>query len=216
MVASYIGRLEAGEGISRPREAVVDERDRLTEDHRARLDANARLLFDERLALARTVFPFVENHNFYIDHRYLAIFWNKVREFGALLARHGFLEREEDIFYLRHDEVPSALAELRLLWSTGGTGAVEPPAHWTRTGERRRSIREAMRRWSPPPALGRPPQEVADPLTIMLWGVTTDRVRDWLGEANALDGRALIGIAASRGRRGSRASHHRTESARPA
>ena len=199
MVASYIGRLEAGERISRPREAVVDERDRLTEEHRARLDAETRLIFDERLALARTVFPFVENHNFYIDHRYLAIFWNKVREFGALFAGHGFLEREEDIFYLRHDEVPAALAELRILWSTGGTGAVEPPAHWTRIVERRRSIREAMRRWSPPPVLGRAPQEIADPMTIMLWGVTTERVRDWLGEAGALDSRVLAGIPASPG-----------------
>jgi pyruvate,water dikinase len=199
MVASYIGRLEAGERISRPREAVVDERDRLIEEHRARLDAETRLIFDERLALARTVFPFVENHNFYIDHRYLTIFWNKVREFGALFAGHGFLEREEDIFYLRHDEVPAALAELRILWSTGRTCAVEPPAHWTRIVERRRSIREAMRRWSPPPVLGRAPQEIADPLTIMLWGVTTERVRDWLGEARALDSRALAGIPASPG-----------------
>jgi pyruvate,water dikinase len=199
MIASYIGRLEAGENISRPREAVVDERNRLTEEHRARLDAETRLIFDERLALARTVFPFVENHNFYIDHRYFAIFWNKVREFGALLAGHGFLVCEEDIFYLRHDEVPSALAELRLLWSTGGTGSAEPPAHWTRIVEKRRSIREAMQRWSPPPALGRPPQDVADPLTIMLWGVTSERVRDWLGEADVLDSRALPGIPASAG-----------------
>lgn len=199
MVASYIGRLEGGESISRPREAVVDERDRLTEEHRARLDAETQLIFDERLALARTVFPFVENHNFYIDHRYLAIFWNKVREFGALLARHGFLEREEDIFYLRHDEVPAALAELRLLWSTGGIDAVEPSAHWARTVDRRRSIREAMRRWSPPPVLGRPPQEVADPLTIMLWGVTAERVRGWLGEASTRDNQALRGIPASPG-----------------
>lgn len=199
MVASYIGRLEAGERISRPRESVVEERDRLIAGHRSRLDAEARAVFDERLALARTVFPFVENHNFYIDHRYLAIFWNKVREFGALLAAHGFLECQEDIFYLRHDEVPAALAELRLLWSTGGTGEVEPPAHWTSIVERRRSIREAMRRWIPPLVLGRPPENVADPLTIMLWGVTTERVRDWLGEASALDNPAIRGIPASPG-----------------
>ena len=42
MVASYIGRLEAGERISRPREAVVEERDRLIAEHRARLDAETR------------------------------------------------------------------------------------------------------------------------------------------------------------------------------
>ena len=32
------------------------------------------------------VFPFVEDHNFYIDHRYLTVFWNKVRAFGGLLS----------------------------------------------------------------------------------------------------------------------------------
>ena len=61
----------------------------------------ARGAFDESLALARTVFPFVENHNFYIDHRYMTLFWNKAREFGRLLAAHGFLVDGEDVFYLR-------------------------------------------------------------------------------------------------------------------
>jgi phosphohistidine swiveling domain-containing protein len=199
MIGSYVARLEAGETISRPRDAVVAERDRLTEDHRARLEGEARRVFDERLALARTVFPFVENHNFYIDHRYLAIFWNKVRELGALLARYGLLQREDDIFYLRHDEVPSAIGELRLWWSTGGGEPVEAHGHWIGIVERRRAIREAMRRWTPPPALGGAPEEVADPVTIMLWGVTDERVRDWLGEAGRFDGRALHGIPASGG-----------------
>jgi pyruvate,water dikinase len=199
MMGSYVDRLQAGETISRPREAVVAERDRITEEHRARLDGDTRLVFDERLALARTVFPFVENHNFYIDHRYLAIFWNKAREFGALLAGHGFLEREDDIFYLRHDEVPSALAELRLRWSTGGGPAVEAAGHWTRIVDRRRTIREAMAHWTPPPALGGTPEAVADPVTIMLWGVTSERVGDWLSEGSAFDGRTLRGIPASAG-----------------
>ncbi len=43
----------------------------------------------------------MESHNFYVEHWYHTVFWNKVREFGELLARHGFLEDAEDIFYLQ-------------------------------------------------------------------------------------------------------------------
>ena len=110
-----------------PDEAVIAERDRITAEYRALLPEDTREAFDEQLALARTVFPYVENHNFYVDHWYHTIFWNKVREFGALLARHGFLAEQEDVFFLRHDEVRSALDELRLSWSSGGVGAVARP-----------------------------------------------------------------------------------------
>ena len=104
-----------------PAEAVRTERDRITDEYRALMpDEEHRQAFDEHLALARTVFPYVENHNFYIDHWYFTLFWNKVREFGALLARHGFLDR-----WRRHLPPPSrrgraALQELRLVWSSGG------------------------------------------------------------------------------------------------
>ena len=36
--------------------------------------------------LARTVYPFVENHNFYVEHWHHSIFWNRVRELGDVLA----------------------------------------------------------------------------------------------------------------------------------
>ncbi len=179
-IASYIARLEAGDDISRPREAVIAERERVTEEHRSLVPPEMGQIFAESLALARTVFPYIEDHNFYIDHRYLTIFWNKVREFGALLARHGFLAEQEDVFYLRHDEVRSALEELRLDWSSGGAGVARGPAHWPPIVERRKSIYEAMRAWAPPPALGQVPDEITEPLTVILWGITSERVQEWL------------------------------------
>ena len=103
-----------------------------------------------------------------------------MREFGALLARHGFLADGEDVFFLRHDEVRSALEELRLHWSSGGAGVARGPAHWPPLVERSRAIYDAMCAWAPPPALGRLPEEMTDPITIMLWGITTERVQDWL------------------------------------
>jgi pyruvate,water dikinase len=52
--------------------------------------------------------------------------------------------------------------------------------------------------WSPPPALGVAPEVVTEPFTVMLFGVTTETVRRWLGdETEGEDG--LRGIAASKG-----------------
>jgi pyruvate, water dikinase len=198
MIGSYIERLESGEDISPPSETVVAERERITEEHRSLLSESERHAFDERIALARTVFPYVENHNFYIDHRYFTIFWNKVREFGSLLARHRFLEAQDDVFYLRHDEVRSGLEELRLHWSAGGVGAVSGPDHWPPIVARRRSILEAMRGWPAPPAVGKAPEVITDPITIMLWGITTERVRAWLASPDGA-ARRLAGAAGSPG-----------------
>ncbi len=198
-IGSYIERLEAGEDISRPSEAVAAERDRITEEHRALLDDDARRAFDDSLALARTVFPYVEEHNFYIDHWYFTIFWNKVREFGALLARNAFLAEAEDVFYLRHDEVRSALEELRLWWSAGGAEAARGPGRWPTIAARRRSIYQSMREWAPPAALGEAPEAITDPMTVMLWGITTERVKEWLASAQGARTGVLAGLAASPG-----------------
>jgi pyruvate,water dikinase len=199
-IGAYVERLEAGEDISRPRDAVIAERERIVEEYRSLLAEDARPQFDERLALARTVFPYVEDHNFYIEHRYLTIFWNKVREFGALLARNGFLGEPDDVFYLRHDEVRSALEELRMCWSAGDVGPTRGPRHWPPMVARRKAMIEAMTGWAPPPALGALPEAMTDPLADMLYGITPERVREWLALPDDEDVvRALTGVAASPG-----------------
>ncbi len=197
IIGSYVARLRAGEDIARPAAAILAERERVTREHRELLAEDRRVQFDESLAVARMVFHYVEDHNFYIDHRYMTIFWNKVREFGALLARHGFLVDAEDVFYLRHDEIRTALAELRLSWSTAGAGSPRGPAYWPPLVERRRAIYEALRRWSPPPALGHAPDEITEPFTVIFWGITTERVQEWL--ANSDGGAMLRGVPGSPG-----------------
>jgi pyruvate, water dikinase len=194
-IGSYIARLGLGEDISRSRDAAVAERERVTEEQRSLLAEPLRERFDESLALARQVFPFVENHNFYIDHRYLTIYWNKVREFGALLAGRGYLEDVEDVFFLRRDEVRTALEELRVDWSSGA-GVARGPSHWPPIVERRKAIYAEMRAWAPPPALGQVPDEVTDPITVMLWGITPERLEKWLSPD---EGEALRGCPASPG-----------------
>ena len=116
----HIDALHAGEQIDRPTAELERERDRLAEEYRSLIEEPARGGFDELLALSRTVFPYVEEHKFFCDYWFLTRWWNKLREFGALLARHGYLEDAEDVFQLGRHEVASALDELLLMWATGG------------------------------------------------------------------------------------------------
>ena len=142
------------------------------------------------------MFPYVESHNFYVEHWYHTIFWNKVREFGALLADHRFLEDAEDIFYLQRHEVSDALVDLRLAWAAGSEG--RGPGYWPPIVARRKRIMDAMRRFTPPPALGAMPDAITEPMTIMLWGITTERVREWAAEDRDTSA-TLTGFAGSPG-----------------
>jgi phosphohistidine swiveling domain-containing protein len=191
-----IEQLEAGHEISRPMDAVVAERDRVTAEYRELLpDDDTRGAFDQALGLSRTVFPYVESHNFYVEHWYHTLFWNKVREFGALLAENSFIEDAEDVFYLQRHEVNDALVDLRLAWAAGSSA--RGPGYWPPIVTERKRIMEAMRGWSPPPALGSVPESITEPMTIMLWGITTERVKEWAGASD--DGDSVTGFGGSPG-----------------
>jgi pyruvate,water dikinase len=196
--ASLIGHVAAqrsGQSAERPTEEIARERDRLAEGYAALLSDETRGPWSDLLALSRTVFPYVEEHKFYCDYWFLTRWWNKIREFGGLLARHGFIDDGEDVFNLSRHEVATALDELVLTWATGGQAL--GPMHWPPIVARRKELLERLGRWTPPPALGIAPDAVNDPMTIMLWGVTTDRVREWARQQEG--GSELNGAAASPG-----------------
>jgi pyruvate,water dikinase len=196
--ASLVGHVRAlqdGEEVERPLDEIAAERDRLATEYRNLLDEGAQTTFDELLALSRTVFPYVEEHKFFCDYWFLTRWFNKLREFGALLAGHRFLEDAEDVFQLTRHEIAQALDELVLTWATGG--APLGPAHWPPIVSRRKEILARLAEWTPPPALGTTPEAITDPAVIMLWGVTTQRVHEWASAEEG--GGRLTGTAASPG-----------------
>jgi pyruvate,water dikinase len=192
----YVEKLKMGEEIARPLEAIRAESERVFEEYRELLPEGDRDAFAQMRELARTVYPFVENHNFYVEHWHHSIFWNRVREIGRVLANEGFLDDEEDVFYLHRFELHGALYDLCTGWATGTPA--RGPSYWPGEVAERKRIMEKLREWSPPPGLGVAPEVVTEPFTVMLFGVTTDTVRRWLGEDGAVEGE-LRGIAASKG-----------------
>jgi len=193
----YVRMVREGQPLDRPTEALKQERERIVTEYRGLLTGeDERAAFDQMLGLARVVFPYVEDHKFYCEHWFTTRFFGKIREFGGLLARQGVLAEAEDIFQLHHTEVDQALADVSLAWAAGGTplGA----AHFGPIIAERKRMLEAMRDWSPPPAIGPVPEALNDPAVRMLWGITAETLATWARTASD-DGGEIRGYAASRG-----------------
>ena len=92
-IADYIRRVDEGQEIMRPVEALIAERDRIIEEYRDLLEGENQALFDAKRGLAATAYPYVENHNFYIEHWTMGVFWRKIRELVPHDARRGLLDR---------------------------------------------------------------------------------------------------------------------------
>lgn len=194
----YIKAIENGEDVRRPLGTILKRREEVTAEYRIYLPTDDdRAAFDSLIELARKVFPFVEDHNFYVEHLHHSIFWSKVRELGDLFVAHGFFDSNEDIFYLHRNEISDALYDLMIGWAVGTASRGE--TYWRPIIAERRRIRDALAQWTPPPALGKPPETVTDPLTIMLWGITQETIEEWLG-VDAESASEFRGIAASAGK----------------
>lgn len=201
-IRMHVNALKAGREIGRPTEKLIKESKEITDEYRAMIETDEdRTAFDETLAIAKRVFPYAEDHIFYVENWFHSVFWNKVREVADILAEAGFIEDKEDIWYLKRGEIREALNDYVACWATG----VIPcgPSYWPKEIAWRKGVMEKFKQWSPPAALGVPPDVVTEPFTIMLWGVTTDVLKEWLKgvEASASDGESdeLTGAPGSAG-----------------
>lgn len=177
----YMGRLEKGESLDRPKQEILDRRERLTSEYRDLLPTDEdKATFDQNIGLARTVATYIEDHNFYVEHWYHTLFWNKVREFGDRLVEGGVIAEHDDVFFMNRWEVAQALYDMVAGWASGAP--TQGPAHWRREIAERKGICDVLAKAGPPtPALGPVPDEITEPFTVLLWGITTDRVKVWLG-----------------------------------
>ena len=198
-IADYIGRLDQGQTIMRPKEALIAEKDRIVEEYRELLDGEQLATFNAKLGLAATAYPYVENHNFYIEHWTMGVFWRKVRQLSRVLQGYGFWENEDDLLYLGRNEVRDVLFDLVSSWGVGNPEGPTGAHIWPEIIAERTALVDALKSARPAPALNTPPSAITEPFTRMLWGITTEQVESWLGVGEEGSEGVLKGMAASPG-----------------
>jgi len=168
-IVSYIQALLKGGAIDRPTGKIKSERDAIIAEYRSLIgDDKTRATFDQLLNTVWLVFPYVENHLFYVEHWFHSVFWNKVREVAKIMKEFGVIEDTEDIWYLKRGEIKEHLWDIVTAWATvvrpRGCKTVPAEVKW------RKGVLQKFREWSPPPALGTLPEKIHEPFSIVLWG----------------------------------------------
>ena len=198
----YVERLENGETIERSLDEIEKQRDEIVAEYRKLIKTDEdRKAFDDAYNTIRTIYRYAEDHLFWVEHWFHTIWFAKIRKFGQLLVNNGMLKEVDDIFMFNRYEIPQLLAELSTGWALG----VDIPmrsSYYKSKVDKRKKILAAAGKWNPIPALGVPPEEVAEPFTIMLWGITTDKVKEWLKGVDVTAGEdvsEIKGFASSAG-----------------
>jgi pyruvate,water dikinase len=197
-IADYVRRLDDGQQILRPTAELLAEKERIVAEYSDLLDGEQLALFTAKRELAATAYPYVENHNFYIEHWTMGIFWRKVRQLSRMLHAEGFWNEPDDLLYLSRNEVRDVLFDLVTGWGVGAETTIGP-LYWPAEIERRRGIVDALKTARPEPAFNTPPESITEPFTRMLWGITTEQVQSWLGAGEDDGFTGLRGMAASPG-----------------
>ncbi|WP_370288253.1 PEP-utilizing enzyme [Nocardioides sp.] len=196
-IKDYLRRVDAGQDIMRPVAELIAEKDRIVAEYRELLDGETLAAFDAKRGLAATAYPYVENHNFYIEHWTMGVFWRKVRELSRVFVEAGFWGDVQDMLYLNRNEVRDALFDYVTGWAVGSQAT--GPHYWPAEIERRRGIIDALSMQRPQPALNTPPAEITEPFTMMLYGITTEQVQQWLAADDGEGDGSITGMAASPG-----------------
>ena len=195
----YVERLDKGERIERSLETIATARDALVAEYRKLIKSeDDRNSFEGAFKNTRTIYRYAEDHLFWVEHWFHTIWFEKMREFGRLFVKQGVLKEEDDFFLFNRLEIPYMIEDVTTSWALG-EGV--PTMRWAEKAAKRKNILAAAKKWQAPPALGVPPEVVAEPFTVMLWGVTTERVHDWLEGATPKTGdvNELKGFASSAG-----------------
>jgi pyruvate,water dikinase len=185
---SYVERLEKGEKIERELASISKERERIVAEYKALIASDDdRKTFQDAFNVVRAIYRYAEDHLFWVEHWLHTIWFEKINQFGTILTNHGVLGQAEDIYLFNRFEVPMLLEDLATAWALGEGVPTRGP-FWQEKAEKRKKILKAAGEWKATPAIGVPPEEIAEPFTLMLWGVTTDLVQEWLKGSDAAAG----------------------------
>ncbi len=175
---TYVSKLEKKENIDRDLPGLLAERERIRQEYRDLLPERDVEAYDSLLKLSESTYRYAEDHVFIVSNWFRTVFYLKINEFAKLLADAGFISEVDDLYYFHYLEVDEMLKALEISWATMNPSATKHD--WMQTARKRKAILEHLKVAKPPPALGVPPKVVTDPYMIMLWGITGDKIKEWL------------------------------------
>jgi pyruvate,water dikinase len=177
---SYVERLGKGEKIERSLDEISETREKMVVEYRKLIKSEEdKKSFENAYKTVRAIYQFAEDHLFWVEHWLHTIWWEKIRGIGQIFVQRGLLKEVDDIFMFNRFEVPQMIEEVVTGWALGEGVPLRGKLYMGKAAKRHK-ILEAARKWSPVPALGIPPEVVAEPFTVMLWGITTEKVAEWL------------------------------------
>jgi pyruvate,water dikinase len=151
-------------------------------------DAQGLARFEELYEAAQYDLPVTEDHAFWIDQTFVAVFRRFVGEIGRRLVGNGVLASADDVHFLHADELRAVMAA---------------PADRSALVAERRASWEAYCQITPPPVLGTPPppppadappEPFMDALVVRLLGMVPPD-----DDAAAADPNQIPGVAGSGG-----------------
>lgn len=198
-IQGYIEDLLRGNTLFHSQETLL-EREILVQQYRALLLTQVdQEKFDLLLENARMVAIYLEDHNFYIENWLHTIFWQKIRQIGSLLCQEKFIQQPLDLSFLSRWEVGQVLYECVATWASGGIprGA----KFWQPIIEKRKYIFSILDQTPAHTICGTIPDQIHEPITLTLFGVTRDLINQWQTHQNNKEITTQIkGIGAVKGK----------------
>jgi len=179
----YIRTIEKGESIDRDTEKMAEESNRIAEEYAKLLPEETRKEFEGQRQFGQTCLYFAEDHQLFVHGWGLIQYHDKLRQLGKVFADYGIVEDLEDIRFFKQSEILEILVDVIVTWANYYEKVKPKGAYiWPQKIKKRKEIWERLAEWTPPRALGFPPQEVKEPYSAMLWGITPQKMDRWLDE----------------------------------
>ena len=195
IIQNYIAKILSGEDPLPPKEELERERERIISEYLELLEDGERERFKEIIGLAQLVYPYVEDHNFYIDQKADTLFRLKLLEIGERFAEKGYISDPEDIAFLTVDEIRHALYDMLIDYG----GRLYSCSDFKELIEKRKKVYELQSKWTPPKVMGIAPEKITEPLFVQLWGVTSEAIELWKSQKEVVEERVIKGFPASPG-----------------
>ena len=197
-IKGYIARIERGEKLVQ-KEKLNTRRERTTQEYLKKLKSDAeREKFLKSLNIVRKTYAALEDHGYYIDEWLRIATRIKMLQLGKRFVTEGYLNDQNDIFFLTPAEVRSVIADLMV---KRNCDVPYIKADYREAIEKRKKFIERKLK-EPPPAYGDPRKMRAEDMYLDAHTSVSEMTEDWFRKMAApLPEKVtkLEGIAASPG-----------------